>query len=172
MAVKTTAQLRDWLTLRMRTLFGTSYHVYDSRIRGLGADKFPAVRVGVTSGSEDEDGFEDLTVTVMVAHQASMAAADPDKAVVDLVDADLLKVRNSLRQTDIHSNIGALTRMSWDYGQSDESNELAAWVVVSVTFRRFALYTDDNADPLDFDTAYIETTISEADVTVETEVSL
>lgn len=171
MAALTTTQIRAALKARVAALFPT-YHVYDSRIRDVDDANFPVARVGVSSGACDDDGLEELALTVMVAHRgtaADFAADDADAALQDRIDADLMTLRASLLATDVATTWGSVTRMTWDYGASDEGRRLAAWFILTAWVQRRNLPWDDLAED-DFDTAMIETTA--ADNVVTTEVDL
>ena len=175
MAAKTIKQLRAYIKAEMQTLFGVTYTVYDSRIRMVDAAKIPIVVVGVTNASETEDQLEEITVRVQVTHKASGVdydAADCDATLLDRVEDDVIKIRNRFNQSDIEPDCGHITRIAWDYDAADDGAYLTAWANVDVTFQRRIYWTDDAPEVEDFDTAYIETTIDAADVTVETEVDL
>lgn len=170
----TPTQLRSFLATLCGTLFGPTYTVYNSRFRLVAEDKYPTIRVGVSGGAEDDDSGETLNAVLMIAHGAGGTDFDgdgPDLNLMNRVDVDLLKLRNALNQNSLQTHCGAIQRISWDYGQSDESGRLLAWVMVSITFQRHVFYTDD-VSPDDFDAVYIEDTVDVAATTVETEVTL
>ena len=175
MAAKTVKQLRAYLKAEMQTLFGATYTVYDSRIRMVDASKIPICVIGVTSAQEGDDQVEEVTIRVQVTHKASGTdydAADCDAVLMDRVEDDVYKIRNRFMQSDIEPVCGHVTRTSWTYDAADDGNVLTAWANVDVTFRRAVFWTDDAPEVVDFDTAYIETTIDDADTTIETEVTI
>jgi hypothetical protein len=171
MSAYTATQLRAFLKTLLSNVYGASYTIYDSRFRLIAEDRYPTIRVGVSGGSEDDSSLETMTALIVIGHGASgtdFTGDGPDLAVTNRVDADLLTLRNALNQSNIGPLCGAITRITWDYGQSDESGRLLAWVAVSVTFERRVFYTDD-LTPDDFDNANSKTTIDAADTTVEAE---
>jgi hypothetical protein len=169
MSAYTATQLRAFLKTLLSNVYGETYTVYDSRVRLIAEDRYPTIRVGVSGGSEDDSSLETMTALIVIGHGASgtdfTAPGGPDLVVTNRVDADLLTLRNALNQSNIGPLCGAITRINWDYGQSDESGRLLAWVAVSVTFERRVFYTDD-LTPDDFDSVNSETTIDAADTTV------
>lgn len=175
MAAYTIKQLRAFVKAEMQTLFGATYTVYDSRIRMVDASRIPICVIGVTSAQEGDDQAEEVTIRVQVTHKASGTdydAADCDAVLMDRVEDDVVKIRNRFAQSDMEPVCGHITRTSWNYDAADDGNVLTAWANVDVTFRRAIFWSDDSPEVEDFDTAYIETTIDAADVTVETEVDL
>lgn len=175
MAAKTVKQLRAYLKAEMQTLFGPTYTVYDSRIRMVDASKIPIVVIGVTAANENDNQTEEVTVRIQVTHKASGTdydAADCDAVLMDRVEDDVVKIRNRMNQSDIEPDCGHITRTAWDYDAADDGNVLTAWANVDVTFQRTMFWTDDAPEVEDFDTAYIETTVDAADVTIETEVDI
>lgn len=183
MAAKTSKQIRDFLVDLMGDLFPT-YNVYDSRIRALDPKKVPCVVIGITSGSEDEDGLETLDVKLQVTHGAKSADYDdadgPEVAIMDRVEADLQVIRNALKQSFvvvsmqtvvIEHDVGRVGNLRWDFDVADDGNNMIAWVNIDVPLTRHVEWTDDVVQD-DLDTVYIEDDVTVAATVVESEVTI
>jgi len=167
MAALTVSQCRAFLADRLAALFPDD-SVYNARIRPIPSDRLPWSRVDITAGSSEEQ-METLTVTIMIARRAVAADFEPgvdtDLALRDRVDADLLRLRDDLESREVVGALGEVTRLDWQYGDSDDTDALVCWAAVTMSVRRLALYLTDPGDMDDLDSC--DTTLDAAGGTVK-----
>jgi hypothetical protein len=165
--MQTFAQMRVSLAALMAALF-PSATVYNSRVRPVDNSHLPAIRTGITSGSQDDDQNEECVATIMLARRADMTLPDPDASLHDSLEDDLHLIRNRLCQTGLVDEYGHLMRLTWDYGSSDESADVLGFLTVTATYRRTIYVTDDiTTDDLDNVIADVEESVGEIVTTAE-----
>lgn len=175
MSVLSVKALRSWVKSEMTALFGSSYSVFDSRLRPIDTTRLPVIVVGILSGAEDDSAKEDITIRVQVTHGAKavdFVGDATDSALMDRVEDDVYRIRNRFQQSDVADRVGHLSRCSWDYSGGDDGNILAAWANVDLTFERRIFWTDDDAEPVEFDTVMLDTEIADTGIEITTGVDL
>ena len=180
---KTTKELREYMVVLMASLFPT-YSVFDNRIRQLMPEKVPVIVTGVLDGSEDDKGMETLAVRIVLTHGAKDAdfddGVDPELAIMDWVEADVMTIRNALNQSSItidgdtvswESDIGHTTKISWGYDADSTGDMMIAYANIDIDVERRVFYTDDITLE-DFELANIEDEVTTADETVTAQATI